>query len=92
MSEETKVPTDEISDSNSDEESCNSVDSWPPKSCTCELCYLSREICEYLDQEKETNEELTDDEIDEIIENNEMKKEDNLIQENNQDTISRETP
>lgn len=43
--------------------------------CNCDLCYMSREIYEYLQDEREREKE-DDDPINECIENEEMKKED----------------
>lgn len=41
--------------------------------CNCDLCYMSREIYEYMHESREKED---DDPINECIENEEMKKED----------------
>lgn len=64
--------------SDSEDDDCdNNVIDYDPSECDCELCYLSREICEYIQEEKDReNEDPEDEELLECIENEEMKKQD----------------
>jgi hypothetical protein len=57
------------------EEEDNVSSDYEPSVCNCDLCYMSREIYEYLQDEREREREDCDD-IDECIENEDMKKED----------------
>jgi hypothetical protein len=47
----------------SDDEYDNNVIDYDPSNCNCDLCYYSREICEYIQDEKDReNEEENEEE------------------------------
>ena len=79
------VEKNESTTTESSEEEEDTTYNYEDDSCNCELCYYSREICEYIEDERKRDEDDEDDEDDhdeedemmnEYIERRKMKEED----------------
>ena len=52
-----KIPVDEEEIVVSDDEDDTDFIDYDPSNCNCDLCYYSREICQYIQDEKDREEE-----------------------------------
>ena len=81
MSEPTEVveKNESTTTESSEEEEGETNYNYEDDSCNCELCYYSREICEYIKEERKRDEDDDDNDnemMNEYIERRKMKEED----------------